>query len=372
MNYHQSKLLIITLCLVVILSACSAHSPSEFSTSNKLKIGAIIPLTGSFSWLGQDQRNALTMALEDYNNIQNHQPVELIIEDSQGDPKLAVSAAYKLLNQGKVDGLITSLSGISQVIKPITEQYQIPHFSISIHPDITSNSQFVFRIYPSVQQEAESMVKCLIDHNYTSPAILYIKTPESELLANHYLYERLAQLPINLVASENFSFQDTDLKTQLLKIQQSQPDILLISAFSNQHDLIFKNLSELGMQGLPILGDINFSFSDYETLSDRQLFFVAPDFLSSKAIYEEFKQNYQIQYQKQPSYDPAFMYDNFMILAQSLSQAQRENLTPVEIIKKQFTNYQGVSGKIEILNNHDSNISMSLFKVENGQLVPVK
>ena len=84
---------VVVLVVIVVLIAVF-YKPASKET---IKIGAILPLTGKASNLGEDMRQAINLALEEINR-QRDRKIEVIYEDEKCDPKEAVSGYKNLVS----------------------------------------------------------------------------------------------------------------------------------------------------------------------------------------------------------------------------------------------------------------------------------
>ena len=82
---------------VIVLSVLV--STSAFADGHKLKVGMITTLSGGGSGLGIDVRDGFMLA------IKNNKNIEVIIEDDQRKPDIAVQLADKMIQSEKVDVL---------------------------------------------------------------------------------------------------------------------------------------------------------------------------------------------------------------------------------------------------------------------------
>jgi branched-chain amino acid transport system substrate-binding protein len=84
------------------LSGCAAAGP-EIKGDGVLKLGAVIPLTGSLSFLSPPEIAGIELAVQDINAAGGvlGKPVEFSIEDSSdGDhPEIAPASATKVLSE---------------------------------------------------------------------------------------------------------------------------------------------------------------------------------------------------------------------------------------------------------------------------------
>ena len=89
----------------------------------KLKIGVIATLSGPPAVLGQQLRNGIQLAVKDLDGKLGGREVEVIVQDDELKPDVAVSKAKALIERDKVDFVVGPIfSNILQAIfKPVTD-----------------------------------------------------------------------------------------------------------------------------------------------------------------------------------------------------------------------------------------------------------
>ena len=92
----------------VILTLVAMCLMAGTATAATLKIGSLSPLTGSYAADGNDIANGARAAIaviEKEGGIPGYDKIELFAEDPACDPRQAVAAANKLVNE-KVVGVV--------------------------------------------------------------------------------------------------------------------------------------------------------------------------------------------------------------------------------------------------------------------------
>lgn len=90
----------------------------------EIKIGAILPLTGSAAPYGINAQRGIQLALEEVNNKGgiNEKKVEVLFEDSKTDPKEAVAALQKIGQVNKIRFVIGDINSSGVLaMAPIAE-----------------------------------------------------------------------------------------------------------------------------------------------------------------------------------------------------------------------------------------------------------
>ena len=117
------KMTVIILAALVVIAAGLPASAQK----GPIKIGVISPMTGGAAQAGKDMTNGIAMWLDDNNQTIAGRKVELIIEDSQGQPNIALTKLQKLVERDQVQVLVGELfAHIGYAMAPKVDEYRIP------------------------------------------------------------------------------------------------------------------------------------------------------------------------------------------------------------------------------------------------------
>lgn len=97
-------LAVATVATLTVTTALTAQA-------EKLKVGVLATLEGTYTVLGEDGVRGLKTALIEFGNKAGGREIDLIIQSTDASPDSAVRGARKLVEQDKVDVLIGPLSG---------------------------------------------------------------------------------------------------------------------------------------------------------------------------------------------------------------------------------------------------------------------
>ena len=103
--------------------------------ATEIRIGAILPLTGSAAQWGTPPRDAALMAVDEINSkggIKGRK-IKLEIEDDKCEPTAGVSAAQKILATGKPVAILGAVcSSVTLAVAPIAESNKVVLEPLSI------------------------------------------------------------------------------------------------------------------------------------------------------------------------------------------------------------------------------------------------
>jgi len=146
---NTSKIILWLLVIIVVIIGIWYGVSRKPAEEEPIKIGAVLPLTGTESSWGADAKEGIELAVEEINSrggIKNKK-IEIIYEDGQCKPEPAVTAAQKLINVDRVSVIIGEIcSSATLAIAPITETAKVVLISPgSASPKITEAGDFIFR-----------------------------------------------------------------------------------------------------------------------------------------------------------------------------------------------------------------------------------
>ena len=113
--------------------------PHLFQRTERVKFGAVLPLTGPGAAIGESDRIGIEIAVARMNDDGgvNGTPLEAVIEDSQSEPRVGLSGFQKLADQDRVPAIIASLTSIVMAIRPESQRRGVVMFAESSNPELT-------------------------------------------------------------------------------------------------------------------------------------------------------------------------------------------------------------------------------------------
>jgi branched-chain amino acid transport system substrate-binding protein len=124
---------------VALLVSAAGLSGETLAQSGPIRIGMLAPLTGAFSGQGKDMVAGLDLYFEEINRQIAGRRIEILVEDTEGNPQKALTKARKLVEQDKVH-LLTGglLAPTGYALHPFIESRRIPTtFSVIASDDLT-------------------------------------------------------------------------------------------------------------------------------------------------------------------------------------------------------------------------------------------
>ncbi|MEV0775808.1 ABC transporter substrate-binding protein [Streptomyces sp. NPDC050433] len=123
--------------LALGLAAVTGCSGDSGAGDDKVKVGLVASLSGTYEPVGTELRKGFELYLATHDNKLGGREVELIVADEGDGPPTAVPAATKLVKKDKVDALTGLVSGGSvNAVMPLVNQAKIPLLGSNGRPPV--------------------------------------------------------------------------------------------------------------------------------------------------------------------------------------------------------------------------------------------
>src|SRR3954449_2250599 len=148
---------------LLMLAAATIAFTTPAAAQDKLKVGILTTLSGPPAALGTQQRNGFQLALKQLGGKFGGREVELIVQDDELKPDVAVGKAKAFVERDKVDFVVGPIFSniLIAMMKPITESGTIlisPNAGTSNFAGKECNPNFFVTSYQN-DQNAEAMGK---------------------------------------------------------------------------------------------------------------------------------------------------------------------------------------------------------------------
>ncbi|HEX9020979.1 MAG TPA: branched-chain amino acid ABC transporter substrate-binding protein [Nitrospirota bacterium] len=246
------KLFIILSILFILSSGCTRQD------ENVIRIGAAGPMTGSQSKMGMDLKNAVELAVAEWNEKGGvlGKKIVLLSGDDQADPKQAVSIASKFVNQ-KAAAVVGHWNSSCSI--PASKYYNDANI-VMISPATTNplltqqGFKRVFRVCGTDDQQgrvaAEFVQKTL---HPRKAAIIHDKTAYGQGLADYF--KKALGTGAEVVYYGGIIQGDPDYKAVLTTIKEGKPDMFFFGGIYPEAGRLVRQAKEIGMNVPMVTGD---------------------------------------------------------------------------------------------------------------------
>jgi branched-chain amino acid transport system substrate-binding protein len=220
-----------------------AVPPSATTTSTPLKIGSLLPTTGSLAFLGPPEIAGVNLGIKEVNDAGGvlGKPVQVIHRDS-GDTKtdIATQSTTALLGQGVSAIIGAASSGVSKtVINQITGAGVVQFSPANTSPDFTTwdDKGLYWRTAPSDVLQGKVLGNYMATCGAQTLGMIVLNDAYGTGLAKN-VQSAFEAAGGKVVAQELFNEGDSQFSSQVDKVLAAKPDAIALISFDQAKSII--------------------------------------------------------------------------------------------------------------------------------------
>jgi len=372
----MKRLLVLVVALAalgLLLAGCGEDKKAD----QVLKIGTLSPLTGPYAADGNDIRQGAEIAVEVFTEaggIPGFTKIEIVPQDTACDPKQAVSAANKLIND-KVTGVVGAYCSSSTIpaSETLAEENIIMLTPASTSPKVTERGlKNMFRTCGRDDHQAPAAVKFMKEvEGVKTVFIVDDKTTYSQGMADG-VEASAKEAGIQVLGHDHVNQGDKDYSAVLTKVKSLNPDMFYISLQNSATGaLMVIQARRVGIESKFMGQDAVYhpQLTEIAKAASEGMFctFGAIDKTAPK--YKDFLAKYKALSGNAPGAYSAYAFDSataYLMAVKAAGSTDPEKVR-AELLKVDFT---GASKQIKYQENGDSGSNYTVYKVEGGKFVP--
>lgn len=239
----------------VLLSALitAAFATAAQAQSTPLRIGVVTPLSGTYAGIGQQVKWGLDLATKEINaagGVMGRQ-IELIYEDEEANPAVAVQKAEKLFQVSKVDFLTGTVnSGSTLAVGQVAERNnRLIATTVSFADSITADkcSPNVFRVNARAGMQSAALADWMA--NTKPSASVFYLGPDYEMgRSTVAAFKSAAEGKGAKTVGEVFAPLDNkDYSPFFGQIRSARPTVIYTSVAGNDTVRLLSQMAEFGL-----------------------------------------------------------------------------------------------------------------------------
>ncbi len=317
--------------LVLCLGQAVAAAP--------IKVGIVLPLTGSEAAFGEIERNSFKLAAEEINakGGVNGNTLELVFEDDTGKPEVGRSAVEKLISRDKVPVLTGGYSSsVTIAATAVAQQFKVPFMVTTGSADeITEKGyEYVFRLNPPASEYPAAVTTFLTDVAKPKTAVVLYENTSFGQSSSKSFEKILASINVKLVLKEGYNANSVDFKPLLTRVKALNPDLIYMVSYVMDAALLMRQSKELDINPMLFVGGgAGFTLPEfYENAKDAAsdvysatLWSESVPYPGARAYYDK----YRARFKEATEYHGAEAYASLYVVADALKRAK--SLSPKDI-----------------------------------------
>jgi branched-chain amino acid transport system substrate-binding protein len=213
--------------------SASTSAPAASSNKTPIKIGLLASKTGALESYGKQTERGFQLGIEYATKGTKEiggRPIEIIIEDTETKPDVAVQKATKLLEKDKVDLLVgSSSSGDTLAVLPLAEEYKkVMIVEPAVADSITGANwnKYIFRTARNSSQDAVAGAAAIAKKDVKIATF----APDSSFGRDGIAAFKAAALKLGatIVTEQYADPKATDYTANIQKVVSAKPDYLFV------------------------------------------------------------------------------------------------------------------------------------------------
>jgi branched-chain amino acid transport system substrate-binding protein len=352
----MKKTVLLLVALVFLLSL--AVTQGTWAADKVVKIGAVYPLTGYLSWLGEYYKKAALLQVEQINKAGgvNGYMLELVVYDDQSSPEEATRAALRLVSKDQVVAITgTATAPITGAVSSVAQKNKIPAVLSSGYDVKADKEPFLFNTAHPTFFAIGRPFMYLKKQNVKGVALLMPIGSLGEIgIANSK--KASEQFGIPIVGEERFDVKAPEVSAQLAKLRGSNPGAIFSFTTGEPAALVAKNMAQLKIDVPLVVSHGNATPGFLKLASGLTTSVIVPtgrimvpDSLPAndpcKPVIIQFNKLHQERYGEPANYFSGLLADAVMLIAEGM-KISKSSTDPVKIrdgIEK-IKNFPGLGG----------------------------
>ena len=326
------------LLTILAVTGCGSTNSSTASASgggSVIKIGSVHPLTGSYAYEAQAIVNAQQLAIDEINAAggiasMGGAKLELEVGDSQAGADTGASETERLISEGCSIITGTFQSGVTLTCMQKAEQNQVP-FLVTVSNNVAmfeNGFEYCFRIQPNADVFAHDFIEYIteIKTDDIKTAVLIHEDSLTGTDSGDIIAENMGATGIELLDRITYSASTATLSTEVTKIADLKPDLLITIGYFADTSLLVKELNERGVELKMVCGVANGGISDTKFIEDfgdtvENYLDLNYRFNPNSEKTEELLTSYKEKYGDDMSVHAVWGYESIYVIADALERA---------------------------------------------------
>jgi len=359
---------VIAVVLVALLGWYFLVNKKSSETRETVKIGAVLPLTGSSSYYGNLDNQGILIAVEHLKN-QGYN-IEYYVEDNMSNTSTGMTAAKKLIDINKVDAIISTPSSLSLSLNAILEGKDIIHIAISNHEDLLKTNSNTIRAFSRAEDDA-TIIGDFVKEKSMKKIMAFVLNSDYGIGLYSALTEKMENITID---KELIDFNTKDFKNIILKNKIDNYDAIIILEYGTELSAnLIKQIREYN-KNIQLIGTSSIAASSVIKKMNSNITdgLVCASTKFDVGIYttegENFKLLYAQKYNDEIGMGQAYSYDAVVNFIKYYDYSNKTGEKGRLVYSKLFKDTEGVVGKFSYLENGDIALEMVLAVYRDGKV----
>jgi branched-chain amino acid transport system substrate-binding protein len=244
---------------ITVLAACAIAAPLAMAqTQAKLKVGLMLPYTGTYASLGNAIENGFRLYLAEKGGKLSGREIEFIKVDDESDPSKATDNVNKLIKRDNVDVLVGSVhSGVAMAMAKVAKDTGTILIVPNAGADVVTGAMCapnIFRSSFTNWQPAYAMGEVAAKKGHKTAVTITWKYAAGDESVNGFK-ESFEKGGGKVVKALNLPFPNVEFQALLTEIAATKPDVVYTFFSGGGAVKLVKDYAAAGLKkSIPLYG----------------------------------------------------------------------------------------------------------------------
>jgi branched-chain amino acid transport system substrate-binding protein len=360
-----------TVLLVVVTMLCLVDA-------KEIKIGAIMPMSGSIAAYGQTAYEGVSLANKLEPTLKNGDTVKVILIDTKGEKVEAANAASRLISAEKVAAIIGELiSTNTEQIISIAEKAKITVVAPAATNDkLTQRNNFISRVCFTDSFQGAVVANYAYQTLKFKKAVVLVDQARVYSLGLAKAFEdAFTKNGGEIVKKIAITSGNKDFKAVVSQIKSINPDMIFLPLYHPEASMIARQAKEIGLNKPLFSGDGTANPTFLELGGAAVEGYMFTDTFDYEMPPTQRSRDFIAAYEKdtgkkEMSSFTALGADAYFLIIDAMNKCENpEDSVCINDNIKATKNFEGVSGIINMSSNGDPVRSAVIKEVKNGKFI---
>ena len=344
----MKKLVALALSSAMVLSMGMTTMVSASESDDTILIGVSASITGSAPTNGERTCQGAELAVKEINEAGGvlGKQIELYEADDGGTTDLAINAINLIAEQDVAAQVGPNLSGLTMAIEGTMAKNGIPFLTGATSPALVKDidNEYLFRIRESDTIQATVAAQYITDDLGCTNIGLLTDSDDYGAGAKNVAIAYFEENGISY-DSQEFNSGDTDLSTQVMKLQSAGCDGIIVWAHDTETALCAQTFYDYGVD-VPIVGSTSISTTQVIDLCETEWltnWYSVTDFTPTNPdeTVQKFVAAFNEAYGCDPELYAATYYSSIYILADAIERAGSTDREAIRAALEETSEFKG-------------------------------
>ncbi|MEO6144023.1 MAG: branched-chain amino acid ABC transporter substrate-binding protein, partial [Dermatophilaceae bacterium] len=230
------------------------------SASGPIKLGMVVPISGSSAPTGAYMKNGAQLAVDEINKaggILDGRKLELLVQDEACDAQQAVASANKVVSAGAVVSVGGYCSGATLPTLPIFQKANVPMIIPAANSQelVAQGLDNVFMINGTGKQQSTTALAFMKKAGHATVALVDDNTSYSKDITTETAAQIQKDGGVKVVLKTSVTAGESDYSAVVRNIMAKKPALVYWTGYYQEGGLVINQLKKAGFTGKVMVAD---------------------------------------------------------------------------------------------------------------------